>query len=143
MGIAQYKFWINQTWVNPAQKRALGWPDENGSKRRRVPGKALTKDLFTVFTALPKPLVPKPKEPVQLEFTWPEGSTLRAIKIQVQTDLRGPWQEFPAGAAGPAPASLPLGAFAHPTPVSYRVEASLEDGQTVELWGYFWVARSR
>jgi hypothetical protein len=80
---------------------------------------------------------------VKLELTWPEGSKLRAIKIQVQTDLRGPWRTLPVGAAGPTPASLSLGAFDRPTPVSYRVDASLEDGQVVELWGYFRVSAPR
>ena len=26
MCFAQYNFWINQTWVTPSQKKALGWP---------------------------------------------------------------------------------------------------------------------
>ena len=110
MGIAQYKFWINQTWVNPSQKPAPGWSDGTGLRSVRLPTKTYTNDLFTVFTAVPNPLVPTPKEPVKLEFTWPEGSKLRAIKIQVQTDLRGRWRTLPVGSAGPTPASLSLGA---------------------------------
>ena len=55
MGIAQHKFWINQTWVNPSQKRALGWTDETGVKVVRLPDKARTSDLFTAFTATPEP----------------------------------------------------------------------------------------
>jgi hypothetical protein len=35
-----------------------------------------------------------------------------------------------------------LGHFDRPTPVSYRVGATLEDGQDVELWGYFQVRTS-
>ena len=143
MGVAQYKFWINQTWVNPAQKRALGLADEPGANPGRQPGRTPTNDLFTVFTALPHPLVPKTNEPVKLDFTWPDGSKLREIKIQVQTALRGPWRAIPVGAIDGIPASLPLGAFDRPTPVSYRVDASLVDGQIVELWGYFWVEAPR
>ena len=143
MGVAQYKFWINQTWVNPAQKRALGWAGETGANAGRQPGRTPTNDLFTVFTALPKPLVPKTNEPVKLEFTWPEGSKLREIKIQVQTALRGPWKEVPIASVAPLPASLPLGSFDRLTPVSYRVDATLNDGQTVELWGYFRVEAPR
>ena len=30
MGTAQYKYWINQTWVNRSQKQALGWDDAGG-----------------------------------------------------------------------------------------------------------------
>jgi hypothetical protein len=32
-----------------------------------------------------------------------------------------------------------IGTFDRPTPVSYRVDATLEDGQAAELWGYFQV----
>jgi hypothetical protein len=143
MGLAQYRFWINQTWVNPSQKQALGWSEEPRAGPPRPSGTPPARDLFTVFTALPRPNVPKPKEPVKLEFTWPEGSKLRAIKIQLQTDLRGPWHTVPVDVAGSPPLSLPIGAYDRPSPVSYRVDASLEDGQIVELWGYFKVAPSR
>jgi hypothetical protein len=35
------------------------------------------------------------------------------------------------------PPAVELGSFARPTPVSFRVDAILEDGQSVKLWGYF------
>jgi hypothetical protein len=57
----------------------------------------------------------------------------------VQTDLTGPWKTIPAQAIGEPPDELPIGSFDRPTPVSYRVDAVLEDGQAVELWGYFQV----
>ena len=59
--------------------------------------------------------------------------------VRIQTDLFGPWHAGAALPEGPRPATVRLGQFDRPTPVSYRVEAKLEDGQEVELWGYFQV----
>jgi hypothetical protein len=54
--------------------------------------------------------------------------------------LWGPWLEMAAPAdAALAPEQVSLGKFDRPTPVSYRVEAALENGDEVELWGYFQV----
>jgi len=130
MGTGQYSFWINQTRITPSQKRALGWPT--------VENKEPT-DLFTAFTAIQSPTVPKPREPVRLKLTWPEKAKLREIKVRVQTDLHGPWVTLPGDVSGTPPARLPIGSFDRPTPVSYRVDVTLEDGQAVELWGYFQV----
>ena len=41
------------------------------------------------------------------------------------------------------PKELPIGAFDRPTPVSYRVDAVLEDGQAAEIWGYFQVKEGK
>ncbi len=141
MGAAQYKYWINQTWVDRSQKQALGWDDDGGDGIANRAERKPASDLFTAFTALPTPTIPKPNEPVKLRFTWPERSKLREIRIRVQTDLSGPWQTVPVSGAGSPPASLPLGSFDRPTPVSYRVDAVLEDGQAAELWGYFQVGK--
>jgi hypothetical protein len=134
MSMAQYRYWLNETWINDAQKRKLGFV---------APGKPVAKtDLFSVFTAVPDRLVPKPGEQVSLRLTWPESARLRQLKIRMQTELWGPWHEIPQHPGGPAPKSVPLGAFDRPTPVSYRVDAVLEDGQDVEQWGYFQVRQS-
>jgi WD40-like Beta Propeller Repeat len=137
MGVAQYKYWLSQTWLNESQKRALGWlvPDASGAVREiRVKPHG---DLFTVFTAVPSPIVPKPNQPVKLEATWPEGAKLRELKVRIQTDLHGPWVTISVTRSDRPPSALDLGSFDRPTPVSYRVDAVLEDGQSVELWGYF------
>ena len=57
----------------------------------------------------------------------------------MQTELFGPWYEVPWEAAGSTPERVSLGSFDRPTPVSYRVDAVLDDGHDVELWGYFQV----
>ncbi len=143
MGTAQYRFWINQTWVTPSQKKALGWIEDENEAARKLSSKEPTKELFTAFTAIPQPTVPAPNEPVRLRFTWPNEGRLREIKIRVQTDLQGPWHTVPSHADVKPPDALPIGAFDRPTPVSYRVDAVLEDGQSVELWGYFQVEKWR
>lgn len=142
MGTAQYRFWINQTWVNPSQKRALGWVDGRGRPEPLRTAERNADDLFTAFTAVPVPAVPRHIEPVRLALTWPVGARVKEIRVRVQTELTGPWKPCPNNAAGDAPATIPLGTFERPTPVSYRVDATLEDGQTVELWGYFQVKES-
>jgi hypothetical protein len=135
MSCAQYRFWINETWIDDAQKRKLGWvapPGKPGAKT----------DLFSTFTAVPEPLVPKPGGPVSLRLTWPEAARVRSCTVRLQTGLWGAWHAVPQHASGPAPKSLAIGPFDRPTPVSYRVDAVLEDGQDVELWGYFQVRQS-
>jgi hypothetical protein len=143
MGTGQYRFWINQTWVTVSQKKALGWVEDEKEAARKPPSREPTRDLFTAFTALPRPIVPAPNEPVSLGFTWPVDTRMRAIKIRVQTELRGPWHTVPSHTDVKPPDALPIGAFDRPTPVSYRVDAVLEDGQSVELWGYFQVKERR
>jgi hypothetical protein len=80
---------------------------------------------------------------VRLKLTWPERAKLRDVKVRVQTELRGSWRVVPIKAGDSPPESLPLGIFEKPTPVAYQVEASLQDGQEVELWGYFQVKGTR
>ncbi len=82
-------------------------------------------DLFTAFTAIQAPIVPKPKEPVNLRFTWPPGAKVREVKVRLQTDIHGPWITLPIHASGEPPKELAIGAFDRPTPVSYRVDAVL------------------
>jgi hypothetical protein len=136
MCFAQYNYWINQTWVTPSQKAALGWPKGDG----KVPFEhAKSKDLFTAFTALQDPIAPSTSETIKLKLTWPEGAKVKGLRISLQTELLGPWISLPNPTLGTPPTTLTLGEIDRPTPVSYRVNATLEDGQTVELRGYFQV----
>jgi hypothetical protein len=146
MGVAQYKFWLNQTRVDDSQKRALGWPTGAEAdlylRTRRfagTAGQATRPDLFTGFTAVPSPAVPRPRQAVRLRLHWPERAELRTLKVSLQTDLRGPWLTLPLVLPNSPPAEVDIGSFERPTPVSYRVEAVLRDGQSVELRGYFQV----
>ena len=146
MSLGQYNGWISESWLDDAQKNRLGWT----SPEKPVDRKA---DLFSVFKALSDPLVPKPNEPVSLKLSWPEGVAIKSLRVRFQTELWGPWIET-AEAASPTldkvpnqdrlfkasvPDSIPLGQFDRATPVCYRVDAVLEDGRDVELWGYFQV----
>ena len=64
---------------------------------------------------------------------------MKTLKIAVQTELKGAWKEVGEPVSGDPPATLAIGKFDDATPVSYRVNATLEDGQAVELRGYFQV----
>ncbi|MCL4207006.1 MAG: hypothetical protein KJ000_31370 [Pirellulaceae bacterium] len=132
MSLAQYRFWLNQSWVHEAQKRQLGWQPQTNAGTK--PG-----SLFTAFTAYAEPRVPRPDEEVGLVFSWPADARLRHATVRVQTELTGPWHLLAELPAGKTPDAVRLGRFDRPTPVSYRVEATLEDDQQVELWGYFQV----
>ena len=136
MCFGQYHYWINQTWVTPAQKLALGWPAHQGAVPLDFAG---SQDLFTAFTALQSPIVPQPGEAVSLKLTWPKEARLGSIQVRIQTDLKGPWLSLSSKPGVEPPAELAIGTFDRPTPVSYCVNAVLEDGQRVELRGYFQV----
>lgn len=134
MSFGQYNGWINESWLDEAQKKRLGWkPPERPFDRKS--------DLFSAFTALPEPRVPKPNEPVSLKLTWPESARVKSCRVRVQTDVLGPWLEV-AGSTKldlARPDQIELGRFDRATPVSYRVDALLEDSRDAELWGYFQV----
>lgn len=128
MGQAQYGGWLHQTWIAAAQKRALG--------ATSVP--ATTGDLFSTFTAVPEPATPAPGQEIALRMTWPADARVLTCRVAYQTALLGAWIEhILEGDAARGP--IGLGRFTEPTPVSYRVHATLADQQTAELWGYFQV----
>ena len=131
MGTAQYKNWIAQSYLNTEQKRKLGWKPK--------PGPDTPTDLFSQFVALPTSHVPKVGEPVTLALTWPKDAKARSLTVRTQTDLWGPWISQSVVLTEPAPTRIPIGSFDRPTPVSYRVDAVLENGQSAEVWGYFQV----
>lgn len=131
MSLAQYNGWISESWLDDDQKKRLGWkPPESRFDRKS--------DLFSTFTAKPKPLVPKPNEPVALQLTWPTGAKWKSLRVRVQTELFGPWLDVNETASADFQ-TVSLGRFDRATPVSYRIDAVLEDGRDVELWGYFQV----
>ena len=134
MSLGQYHGWISQSWLDDAQKKRLGWtPPEKQPD--------LKADLFSSFTAVPDPVVPKPNEPVTLKLNWPGPVKLKRLRTRFQTDVFGPWVETvpELKSVGDAPSSVRLSQFDRATPVAYRVDAVLEDGRDVELWGYFQV----
>jgi hypothetical protein len=132
MSLAQYRGWISESWLDDDQKQRLGWtaPAEKPDRKS---------DLFSIFRAFPSPLVPRPGEEVSLNLVLPEAAKVGSCSARIQTELFGPWVETDASASGAAELKLRLGKFDRPTPVSYRVDVELEDGQSEELWGYFQV----
>jgi len=131
MSLGQYQGWISESWLDDDQKEKLGWEASDEPVDRS--------DLFSVFRALPEPKVPAPNEEIQLRCDWPAGAAVAECRVRIQTDLFAPWIDVRQSWNGDAPATLWLGRFDRATPVSYRINATLDTGETVELWGYLQV----
>lgn len=132
MSLGQYRGWISRSWLDEGQKKRLGFKAPETKFDRAA-------DLFSTFTALPQPSIPKPGEDVQLQLTLPMQATLKSCRVRLQTELFGAWLDVSNSSPVPANGMVTLGKFDRPTPVSYRVDVETTDGQTAELWGYFQV----
>jgi hypothetical protein len=134
MSHGQYNGWINESYLDTDQKERLGWQAID-------PAKNPEPSLFTTFRAVPDPAVPRPGQEVRLKCDWPKAARLDSLRVRVQTDVWGAWNEVPcpANSDSAVPERISLGTFDRPTPVSYRINAVLKDGQQVELWGYLQV----
>ena len=137
MSLAQYRGWLSESSVDETQKKRLGWkkPEEKFDR---------STDLFSTFTAVPDPLTAQPNEQVSLQLKWPKNANVSSVRCRVQTAIDGPWVEIfkTDSDSKDAPGEVPAGTFDRPTPVSYRVDAALNNGETIELWGYFQVRMS-
>lgn len=136
MSLGQYHGWINESYIDVAQKRRLGWKPEATDPNT----------LFSKFTAVPSPAVPQPAQSVGLQCTWPVATLFSSVTVELQTRLDAPWVLIKTYseaelAAGP-PALIELGSFDRSTPVSYRVRAIAKEQPQVELIGYFQVRNS-
>jgi len=135
MSLGQYYGWINESYVDPTQKRKLGWKPQEFEKDT----------LFSKFTAIPSPAVPKPNEKVQLQCTWPEKVALSSLTVEVQIRFGAPWvlvKEYVESELANTPELIDLGTFDRPSPVSYRVRVKAKDESQAELFGYFQVRES-
>lgn len=132
MSLGQYKGWISESWLDKEQKLRLRWEPQAVESNMQM-------DLFTQFRAIPEPLVPKPNESIALKLDWPDETHVAKIRVRYQTSLNSPWIDVPQSWETDAPESAVLGSFERETPISYRVDATLKDGETAELWGYFQV----
>ncbi|QDS94196.1 hypothetical protein FF011L_29740 [Roseimaritima multifibrata] len=132
MSQGQYRGWINESSLDKEQKSRMGWhPVETDPDLQEV--------LFSSFTALPNPMVPKPGQEVQLDLNWPADVDVKSVRVRLQTAIDGAWVECQQVASEGTPAKVRLGSFDRLTPVSYRIDVVLETGETAELWGYFQV----
>ena len=133
MSLGQYHGWLSESWLNKDQKLTLGWePGDEETSSTQL-------NLFSQFRALPEPVCPQPGEAVKLKLRWPVEVAVKSLRVRFQTSLEGPWIEVPQSWEGAAPQVASLPTFDRPTPVSYRVDAQLDAGETAELWGYFQV----
>ncbi len=132
MGAAQYRGWLSESWLDKEQKIRLGWEPE-------APADDPQTVLFTTFRALPQPVVPQPGQKALLKLNWPDGAKVSSLRVRFQTAIDGPWMESPQQWVGDAPETAVVATFDRETPVSYRVDATLNNGTTAELWGYFQV----
>ena len=132
MSLGQYYGWIHESYVDPTQKRKLGWKPQQFDKDT----------LFSKFTAIPAPAVPKPNEKVQLRCTWPDSVALASVTVEVQTRFGAPWmvvKQFGEAELSAPPQLIELGTFDRATPVSYRIRVTAKDQSQAELYGYFQV----
>lgn len=132
MSMGQYRGWISESWLDKEQKTRLGW------KPKDVPVDTQL-ELFSAFRAIVSPRVPQPGQAVRLKLDFPRNAKVKLLQVQVQTSVTGPWVEVPQRWDGATPEFAVLGEFDRPTPVSYRVNVTLLNGETAELWGYFQV----
>jgi hypothetical protein len=132
MSLAQYTGWISESSINKEQKIRLGWEPQKEQETDQS-------KLFSAFRAVPDPVIPKPDEPVRLKLDWPEIAVAQSLRVRYQTALDGPWTEAPQHWDGDHPEFASLGRFDCDTPISYRVDATLKNGATAELWGYLQV----
>ena len=132
MSMGQYRGWISESWLDKEQKTRLGWTPEEVPLDTQL-------ELFSTFRAIPSPLVPRPGQAVRLNLDFPSDAKVKSLRVHLQTSVTGPWVEVPQRWQGATPEFARLGAFDRPTPVSYRVNATLMNGATEELWGYFQV----
>ena len=72
-------------WTRDRLASALGWPV---GEEKVPPDFSKSRDLFSAFTALQDPIVPKVDEPVSLKLTWPVDAKVKSLKVQIQTDLQ-------------------------------------------------------
>lgn len=135
MSFGQYQGWLSESWLDKEQKLHMQWVPPNDDN--------LTPQLklYTEFRALPAPLVPQPDQEVSLAIDWPADSKVADCVVRYQTAVRGPWitVNTPAWTEQNPPQSISIGTFDRPTPVSYRINATLTNGSAIELWGYFQV----
>jgi len=132
MSMGQYRGWISESWLDKEQKTRLGWTPKEVSEDTQL-------ELFSTFRAIASPTVPQPGQSVRLKLDFPPGAMVKALRVQLQTSVTGPWVEVPQRWEGATPGVALLGKFDRPTPVSYRVNVTLLSGETAELWGYFQV----
>lgn len=132
MSLGQYKGWISESWLDKDQKVRLGWEPQNRPMTPQL-------KLFSEFRALPEPSIPKPGQLVRLELDWPDDVEVESLQVRYQTAIQSPWIDVPQTWDGDSPSHAKLASFERSTPVSYRVDATLKDGATAEIWGYFQV----
>ncbi len=132
MSMGQYRGWISESWLDKDQKSRLGWEPKVAPANDQL-------EMFSRFRAIPQPRVPSPGQAVQLKLDWPAAANVAALRVRYQTSIAGPWVDAPHSLENDPPGFVTLGSFDRPTPVSYRIDAKLENGAAAELWGYFQV----
>jgi hypothetical protein len=150
MACGQYFGWLHESWIDANTKHAM----MGGSTGTAALGAETTSaadvalhhhsDVFSAFTVLPDDPTPQLGERVRLFFKWPEGvCDVVAGTVRIQTDIFAAWVEVAKLTPGTPPQAVAIGPFDRATPVSYRVDVTLADGEEAELWGYFQVRATR
>jgi hypothetical protein len=137
MSFGQYRATLGQSWVDPDQKKTLGWEPVAGFDAARHA-------LFSGLTGAVEPATPRPGQPVTLRLGLPAHLPVTDVRVEIQTALRGPWLSIPVPATAVRDGAIPLGGFDRPCPVAWRARlrratpiGTADDA--AELWGYFQV----
>lgn len=137
MSFGQYRATLGQSWVDPDQKKTLGWVPADGFEAARHA-------LFSGLTGAVVPATPRPGQPVSLRLGLPADLPVTDVRVEIQTSLRGPWLSIPVPATAERDGMVPLGGFDRPCPVAWRARLRRAEpigtaDDSAELWGYFQV----
>lgn len=131
MGLAQYVYPLNQTWIDEDQKEAMGWVKHEIDQT----------DLFSAFTVSHTPARPTAEDTVTVTAKLPKPFAVQSIQLEYQTGL---WLPFrPADFTGREERDESQCFFWKIGPVSlgqsigYRVRVEVRGGQREEFWSYY------
>lgn len=138
MGLAQYRGWIHESFLNREQKLKLGW-DPTKIASRTTP----KQHLFDTLSVEMEPEVPEPGQAAILIASWDAAAQVSEAEVEIQTSLRGPWVALGARMEGETGFTTELPALNRAAPVSWRLRMKTADDGTSEVWGYYQVRETR
>lgn len=131
MGLAQYVDGIHKTWIDDAQKEALGWQKVTVDKTK----------LFSNFNVEHSPHRPTADQPVQITATYPERYHDSPIQAEYQTSLTEPFQKLDPQVAWTKDGYYNVLWTIKPIElgksIAYRVRIAAANGETEEIWHYY------
>jgi len=131
MGLAQYVYPINQTWIDEDQKEAMGWVKKEIDHT----------DLFSSFTVNQAPQRPQASGPVTITAQLPLRFKVQSIQLEYQTGLWIPFHSAGEPVREEREGSQFFSWKISPVPVGqsigYRVRVVAAGGMREEIWSYY------